>query len=285
MGKKCPDCPECMPEWLAAFGDLMSLLLCFFVLLLSMSSMDAKKVSEAIGSLAGAMSVLEGGSKTEISKQRIQESTPIETQSESSEMVNRITEAISESNEMREKGKGPSVSLEESQDGFVIQLPASLLFKEGSAKIENEDALLFLKRIALIVGELPNDVEVSVRGHTDDTSPGRNSPYRDNWELSTARAIAVLEELMIDGIMPERLHAAGFSQYRPIASNATPEGREKNRRVELHFFGTKSAKKTAIEKTVLDQPADTGAAAEAAPAAANGNVGEAPALDTPAQAQ
>ncbi|MBD3799001.1 MAG: flagellar motor protein MotB, partial [Epsilonproteobacteria bacterium] len=68
MGKKkCPDCPECMPEWLAAFGDLMSLLLCFFVLLLSMSSMDAKKVSEAIGSLAGAMSVLEGGEKTEIS--------------------------------------------------------------------------------------------------------------------------------------------------------------------------------------------------------------------------
>lgn len=69
MGKKkCPDCEKCLPAWLAAFGDLMSLLLCFFVLLLSMSSMDAKKISEAIGSLSGAMSVLEGGIKTEISK-------------------------------------------------------------------------------------------------------------------------------------------------------------------------------------------------------------------------
>ena len=74
MGKqKCPECEQCLPAWLAAFGDLMSLLLCFFVLLLSMSSMDAKKVSEAIGSLSGAMSVLEGGVKTEVSKQRIQE--------------------------------------------------------------------------------------------------------------------------------------------------------------------------------------------------------------------
>ncbi|MFY9143074.1 flagellar motor protein MotB [Sulfuricurvum sp.] len=276
MGKKkCPDCPVCMPEWLAAFGDLMSLLLCFFVLLLSMSSMDAKKVSEAIGSLAGAMSVLEGGTKTEISKQRIQESTPVEMQSESSEVVNRINEAVAEMNEMKEKGKGPSVSLEESQDGFVIQLPASLLFKEGSAKIEDQDALLFLKRIAMIVDELPNDVEVSVRGHTDDTTPGRNSPFRDNWELSTARAISVLEELMIDGIMPERLHAAGFAQYRPIASNATEEGRDKNRRVELHFFGTKVDKKPVVENTILDR---TGAAANLNAAE---TAGAAPALDVP----
>lgn len=277
MGKKkCPDCPECMPEWLAAFGDLMSLLLCFFVLLLSMSSMDAKKVSEAIGSLAGAMSVLEGGVKTEVSKQRIQESTPIESQDETSETVNLVNEAVAEMNEMKEKGKGPSVTLEESQDGFVIQLPASLLFREGSAKIEEEDALLFLKRIAMIVEQLPNEVEVSVRGHTDDSVPGRNSPYRDNWELSSARAISVLQELMIDGIMPERLHAAGFSQYRPLTTNATAEGREKNRRVELHFFGVKSDKKPAAEKNILDQ---TGLSAT--PNATEA-VGAAPALDVPA---
>lgn len=274
MGKKkCPDCPECMPEWLAAFGDLMSLLLCFFVLLLSMSSMDAKKVSEAIGSLAGAMSVLEGGEQTEVSKKRLQMSTPIESQDETSEEVNRITQAIAEMNEMKEKGQGPSVSLEESQDGFVIQLPASLLFKEGSAKIEDEDSLLFLKRIAMIIEELPNDVEVSVRGHTDDSNPGRNSSYRDNWELSTARALSVLQELMLDGIMPQRLHAAGFAQYRPLASNATPEGREKNRRVELHFFGTKVDKKGAAEETIGVKD-DAKVQSDA--------IGPTPALDVPA---
>ncbi|MDD3506508.1 MAG: flagellar motor protein MotB, partial [Sulfurimonas sp.] len=87
---KCPECEKCLPMWLAAFGDLMSLLLCFFVLLLSMSSMDAKKISEAIGSLSGAMSVLEGGIKTEVSKRRIQESTPIESADETDEQVNRV---------------------------------------------------------------------------------------------------------------------------------------------------------------------------------------------------
>ena len=65
MGKliKPEECPKCMPEWLAAFGDLMSLLLCFFVLLLSMATMDAKKMEAAVGSLAGALSVLEGGAR------------------------------------------------------------------------------------------------------------------------------------------------------------------------------------------------------------------------------
>ena len=255
MGKKAKpcDCPQCLPAWLAAFGDLMSLLLCFFVLLLSMSSMDAKKISEAIGSLAGAMSVLEGGTKTEISKQRILESTPIAAQDESSSQVNRIKQAIAEMNEMMEKGKGPSVTLKEAEEGFVLRLPASLLFKSGEAKIESEDALLFLKRIALLIQELPNDLEVSVRGHTDNTKPGTSSPFRDNWELSSARAISVLQELMLGGVKPDRMHVAGFAQYRPEASNASLKGREKNRRVELYFYAKKEDQKSALKKSVLDK--------------------------------
>jgi chemotaxis protein MotB len=254
MGKqKCPDCPTCMPEWLAAFGDLMSLLLCFFVLLLSMSSMDAKKVSEAIGSLSGAMSVLEGGTKTEISKRRIQESTPIEAQDETTESVNMIQQAVMDANEMMEKGKGSSISLEEAQEGFVIQLPASLLFKSGSSTIENEDALLFLKRVALIIGELPNTMEVSVQGHTDDSNPTKESPFKDNWELSSARAISVLQELLLDGVAPNRINAAGFAEFRPLTTNVTESGREKNRRVEIHFYGKKSDEEAKAKASVLDQ--------------------------------
>jgi len=254
MGKKkCPECPECMPEWLAAFGDLMSLLLCFFVLLLSMSSMDAKKVSEAIGSLSGAMSVLEGGTKTEISKQRIQESTPVESQDETSDTVNRIQQAVSDANEMMDKGHGPAVVVDEAQEGFVIKLPSSLLFKGGSATIDNEDALLFLKRVALIIQEMPNDIHVSIQGHTDNVPPGKNSPFKDNWELSSARAISVLQELILDGVAPQRMDAAGFSEYSPIASNATKAGREKNRRVEIHFYGTKQKKEGQIKKSILDK--------------------------------
>ncbi len=253
--KKCPECETCLPAWLAAFGDLMSLLLCFFVLLLSMSSMDARKISEAIGSLSGAMSVLEGGTKTEISKQRIQESTPLERKDETSEMVNQVSQAIIDANEMMEKGHGPAISVEEAEEGFVIQLPASLLFKVGSATIENEDALLFLKRVALIIEELPNDMDVSVKGHTDNQYPGSKSPFKDNWELSSARAISVLQELLLDEVNPRRISASGYAQYRPLATNVTKSGREKNRRVELHFYGRKADKKAKIKKSILDKAA------------------------------
>lgn len=252
--KKCPECPECLPAWLAAFGDLMSLLLCFFVLLLSMSSMDAKKISEAIGSLSGAMSVLEGGTKTEISKRRIQESTPIETQDETAEMVNRVQQAAGDANEMMEQTKGTAISVEEAQEGFVIKLPAALLFKPGSAEIENEDALLFLKRIALIIEELPNEVQVSVQGHTDNSMPAKESPFKNNWELSSARAISVLQELLLDGVAPERVSAAGFAEFAPVATNATKTGREKNRRVEIHFYGKKNDKNMTPE-SILDKQA------------------------------
>jgi len=254
MGKqKCPECEECLPAWLAAFGDLMSLLLCFFVLLLSMSSMDAKKISEAIGSLSGAMSVLEGGTQTEISKKRMLESTPIDSQDETSEEVNRVQQAISDANEMMEKGKGPEITLDEAQEGFVIELPASLLFKSGSAVIENDDALLFLKRVALIVEELPQNMEVNVRGHTDNQGPGKKSPFKDNWELSSARAISVLQELLLDGVDPARISAAGYAEFTPLATNATKSGREKNRRVELHFYGKKPENEMKVKRSILDK--------------------------------
>jgi len=253
--QKCPECEECLPAWLAAFGDLMSLLLCFFVLLLSMSSMDAKKISEAIGSLSGAMSVLEGGTQTEISKKRMLEATPIDSQDETSESVNRVKQAAGDANEMMEQSQGPAITVEEAQEGFVIELPAALLFKAGSATIENQDALLFLKRIALIIEELPNDMEVSVQGHTDEGLPGSSSPFKDNWELSTARAIAVLHELLLDGVEPTRISASGYAEFKPVATNATKSGREKNRRVELHFYGKKNEKDAKVDMSILDKAA------------------------------
>ncbi len=253
--QKCPECEECLPAWLAAFGDLMSLLLCFFVLLLSMSSMDAKKISEAIGSLSGAMSVLEGGTKTEISKQRIQESTPIESKDETSETVNKVQDAVGDANEMMEKGHGPAITLDEAQEGFVIELPASLLFKSGTATIENEDALLFLKRVALIIEELPKTMQVSVQGHTDNQGPGTKSPFKDNWELSSARAISVLQELLLDGVDPSRVSASGYAEFKTIATNATASGREKNRRVELHFYGAKGDEEEKVKGSILDRAA------------------------------
>ena len=254
MAKKCKcECPECMPEWLATFGDLMSLLLCFFVLLLSMSTMNAKKVQEAIGSLAGALSVLEGGTQTEVSRNRIQKATPIKKTEETAQAVNKLSAAITEFKQFTQGGKGPSITLQEGEQGFFIRLPADITFPPGSAKITNVDTLLFLKRIALIIKEyLPKNVQIQVRGYTDNTPPPPTSPYADNWELSAARALSVLKVLIKDGVDPRRLSAAAYGQYHPIASNDTPEGRAKNRRVEIWFFATET-NPNKIKKSVLDR--------------------------------
>jgi chemotaxis protein MotB len=253
MAKKCKcECEECMPAWLATFGDLMSLLLCFFVLLLSMSTMDAKKIKEAIGSLAGALSVLEGGTQTEVSRNRIQQATPVEQQDETTDAVNRMSSAVIEYNEVAQSGNGPAISLEEGEEGFLIRLPADISFKNGSAVIENQDSILFLKRLALIIKTLPNEVEVQVRGFTDNVPPPRNSIYQDNWELSTARAVSVVKELIKIGVNPARLGAVGYSEYRPVTTNATPEGRAKNRRVDIYFFAKKKSVQQQTQKSLLD---------------------------------
>ena len=250
--QKCPDCPKCLPGWLAAFGDLMSLLLCFFVLLLSMSTMDAKKVQEAAGSLQGAMSVLDGQTSTEEQIKQLQVAVPIQSDMQSSKQLKSMKEAIVETNEMMKNANGSEVTLEESEEGFLIRLPASIVFEKGKANIINDDAFLFLKRIALIIDKLPKDIFINVIGHTDST-PIQSSEFKDNWELSTARAITVVKELIKDGVNPKLLTACGKAGYDPIASNNTPEGREKNRRVELYFFSRNKKNKRQTEKTILDK--------------------------------
>jgi len=254
--KKCPEveCPKCLPGWLAAFGDLMSLLLCFFVLLLSMSTMDAKKVEEAVGSLSGALSVLEGGTKTEISKERQQETTPIDQQDETAQKIKTMKRTIIEINEMMKNGSANAseITLQESEDGFMIRLPAKLLFKSGEALIQDEDALLFLKRIALIIDKLPKHLHINIVGHTDNSPSDTVGLYRGNWSLSAERAISVAKELIKDGIEPKLITAGGKAEFDPIASNLTPEGKEKNRRVELYFFSKDKDDKQSAKKSILD---------------------------------
>jgi chemotaxis protein MotB len=254
MGKKKKPqciCPKCLPVWLAAFGDLMSLLLTFFVLLLSMSTMDRNKISEAIGSLNGAMSVLEGGIKTEVSHLRQQYATPLENQDETAEAVNRIASTVVEANEFISEGGGPAITVEDAEDGFMITLPANLLFADGSAKIIGEDAFLFLKRVSQIIAQFPQDIEVSVRGYTDNRKVS-GGKYDDNWDLSAARAVSVVKELVKNGVSPKRAHGAGFGEFRPIASNLTKEGQAKNRRVEIRFIGRKKDSQDDAKKSILD---------------------------------
>ncbi|MDR2151605.1 MAG: OmpA family protein [Helicobacteraceae bacterium] len=257
MAKKAAnnECPNCPPRWIVQFGDMMSLLLVFFILLLSMSTIDAKKVNEALGSLTGALSVLEGGTQSEISRERMQLATPIVPQTETDEMVNRVTVTISEFNEIiRRQGGAETIQIQEAIDGFMIQLPASLLFRAGRSEIVNADALLLLKRIAILTDTMPKDMEIVVRGHTDSLEISDNAQFRDAWALSSARSVAVVKELINDGVKPERLSAAGFANFQPIATNATEQGRARNRRVEIHFLGQNKSSEAKAPKSVLDLP-------------------------------
>ena len=256
MAKKCKcECPTCPPKWIVQFGDMMSLLLVFFILLLSMSTLDAQKIKEAIGSLASAMSVLEGGTMSEISRERMQIATPIEPQVETDDTVNRVTVTVSQFNEIiRRQGGEETINVQEAIEGFMIELPAGLLFRVSSADIVNEDSKLFLKRIAMMVDNMPKDLEIVVRGHTDDSELSLGSSYSDNWSLSTARAVSVAKELIRDGVSPKRISAAGHAEFQPIASNETEQGRARNRRVEIHFLGKSRSADGSVPQTILDVP-------------------------------
>lgn len=247
------DCPKCMPEWLAAFGDLMSLLLCFFVLLLSMSTMDAKKFETAVGSLAGALSILEGGARPEVQNEKETESqSKVKIEKVGQQSRIQITKAVQAINELLSAAGSPEVSVEESEDGFVIRLPANLLFKKGRANIDNDDAILFLKRIAIVISSLPVGIVADVVGHTDSDDPDADSPFKDNWHLSTARAISVVEELIKDGVNPNVLVASGRASFDPVTTNSTPMGMAKNNRVEIRFVSFDIDKRNTVQKSILD---------------------------------
>lgn len=130
--------------------------------------------------------------------------------------------------EIRDK----QVKLKMAQRGLVITFLAEILFDSGKAKIRSTGKKV-LNKVAKVILERRIEQNIGIEGHTDNV-PIKYSGYRSNWELSTARATSVLHYLADErGLMPEKLSATGYGEYRPVASNATKEGRQKNRRVEI----------------------------------------------------
>jgi chemotaxis protein MotB len=117
------------------------------------------------------------------------------------------------------------------EKGLVITFVDSVLFDSGKAKLR-KDAYEALDKVADVGRKIVADREIGIEGHTDN-QPIKYSGWKSNWELSTARATSVLHYLEKRGISPERLSATGYGEYRPVASNKTAEGRQKNRRVEI----------------------------------------------------
>jgi len=124
------------------------------------------------------------------------------------------------------------IRLEMAKRGLAIVFLAEVLFDSGKAEIK-QSAMATLDKIADVIKENLSDRDIGIEGHTDN-EPIKYSGWKSNWELSTARATSVLHYLVDKkGIDPKKVSATGYGEYRPIASNASPEGRRQNRRVEI----------------------------------------------------
>lgn len=234
MDKKCPECKAGAPEYMLTYGDLVTLLMCFFVLLFAMSSTDAQKFEALMVSFQGSAGILPGG--TSMSEASMQfEGMPEKNTSVSSEVQLDSMEKLKEEiqNQLNKNNLGSSVDLNIEARGLVIRFPDNVLFDSGSAIIKG-DALPSLKAIGGILVEKDYAQSfIRVEGHTDNV-PISTSQFPSNWELSTARSTNVIKYMINNTqISPDRLSASGYGEYKPIANNNDASGRSKNRRVDI----------------------------------------------------
>jgi len=119
------------------------------------------------------------------------------------------------------------------EDNMRIVFSSPVLFESGSDRLK-ESSLPHLSELAAAVAELPNPIQIE--GHTDDLPLAQGSPFKSNWELSAARAFSVLRYFEGRGVPSSRLSAIGYGEFRPLKPNDTPEGRAANRRIEISIL-------------------------------------------------
>ena len=268
--KKCPKCPECPAgeKWAVPTADFFSLLLALFIALYALASVNKEKVKalkeefvkiydyapapEEISpvlpmnpessdksekSSVGKMPVSKGGA--------LLENSP--TTGEGTEQASSDQEA-----EMQNVSAGEG-ALDQTMDGVLLKLPATIPFRGSNASIDDQEMHLFIKRVADIIKTLPVSVDISVRGYTDNQVLPKGTQYRDNLDLSSARAATVVRELIQNGVEAQRLSSAGFGAGKPLAANTSETNRAKNRRVEFYMFVSNDKKlNQEKQKSVLD---------------------------------
>ena len=271
MAKRKEDAPPAgSPAWMATFSDLMNLLLCFFVLLFSMSTVEESKLAELVAAMNNSFSVFDGGA-TSIGE-GILISNGISQLNELDRFINstgKAAENDTPANDMMEEGKPPTTDemmeaiegemLKENEElaekieeavnesnladqieiSFTSQyvrlsMKGALLFSPGSAELREEAAKVLEK--AAVVLERYAKGTIEIEGHTDSV-PHYSAKYANNEELSSARALSVFYYLLEhSNLDPVNLKHAGMGDRVPIADNSTAEGRSKNRRVEIKIY-------------------------------------------------
>ncbi len=258
--------PAGSPLWMATFGDLMNLLLCFFVLLFSMSTVDAQKFEMIAASFSNTFSIFNAGSTS--FKDGMLISNGISQLNELDEYINSTGKAAessdisdqlddAEAELEKEKLKASEELSEKVEEALAenaldkeidvtftsqyvqLTLKGSILFDSGEASIR-EDALSTVSKVAMILQRYA-DSTIEIEGHTDNV-PIHTSRFESNDVLSSYRALAMFDYLVENtSIEPANIKHSGRGEYIPIADNSTPEGRAKNRRIEIKIYNTLSS--------------------------------------------
>ena len=217
--------------WIVTYADLVTLLLVFFILLFSISSLNLEKFKFAMRSIqvnlgeeAPPISVLELISETESPEKKMSLEDVTGIKSREQEMLKDISDLI------QEKKLGDHIVLMTAKGKIMIQIRGTVLFSSGAAALF-EDARPILDDIVSIINDYP-EYSINIKGHTDNI-PIQTKSFPSNWELSSIRATTVLKHLIEKGVDPTRLTATGYADLLPIVSNDTEENRTKNRRVEF----------------------------------------------------
>lgn len=250
------------PAWMSTFSDLMNLLLCFFVLLFSMSSLDVEKWQQVAASFSESFSIFSGGAsaigdgilisngvsqlnqlddyinstgKSADSDEQVEDLKEFEEEqlAESEKLAEQIEEAVDESEFANE------IDVDFTSQYVSLTLNGALLFDSGSADLK-EEAKPLMDKIGQILTRYAKST-IEIEGHTDNV-PIHNAKYADNNELSSFRALSVFNYFMETTFLdPAKIKHSGRGEYVPVADNSTPEGRAQNRRVEIKIYHSLSA--------------------------------------------
>lgn len=259
--------PPGAPAWTATFGDLMNLLLCFFVMLFAMSTVDAQKFELIASSFSQSFSIFSGGATAigdgllisngvsqlnELDDYTSSMGKAADAESQDTDDIDKITEALDaeklkKSEELAEKieeamgeqGIAKDVEMEVTSQYVQLSLKGALLFDSGSNQLK-EEAKPIMAKLGLILNRYAESV-IEIEGHTDNV-PISSARYANNNELSSARALSVFDYFIeTTDLDPAMIKHSGRGEYVPVADNSTPEGRAKNRRVEIKIYHTMSA--------------------------------------------
>jgi len=259
-------------KWLCTFNDLMTLLLTFFVLILSMSSLNAAKLKDLQAQLIDALGVMEFGKKEQDSI--IEQLFSIEDMGSKQQIIRPIKKLdkkgiqikdfvaveippellLKDFTALKQEGKKeyneqeiifnqfekliddnffePGITVIKRERGIVLRLNEKVLFSPGSAKVK-ESAYITLGRISSII--IKTSLKIAIEGHTDST-PVNKKMFASNWELSMKRSLNVLDFYVNKGLVnPDKFYVTGFADSLPVKNNNTEENRSENRRIELVF--------------------------------------------------